>query len=216
MRKDEFNAFRELMSRAADITVMPNGKDLERVTLALFEGLESYPFVDVAEAVAAYCRSERFFPMLADIVERIEGKGSDKGLLAWSMVLKAVARYGHWESVRFPDPTIHWAVAHMGGWRHLSPRITDDNERFLAQDFARWYAIGERAISAGEEPPAYLVGEHEADNRARGYAMRGIRDVETGRILPSGEAPALGASTAQAKPLIQLVAGGMDAREAVR
>lgn len=223
MRKDEFQAFQELMARTADVTVMPNGKELGRTTVALFEGLEAYPFAVVAEAVAAYCRTERFFPMLADIVSRIEGKAEDRAAAAWALVLKAIARHGHWDSVRFPLPAIHYAIDQMGGWRHLCCTLTTDSIPFRARDFAGYFAVGERVAAWGDDlgpgkvrVPAYLVGEHEVNNRARGYALRRVWDAETGQLAPEAELPALQAPAESVRPIIQLMAQSMDAREAVR
>ena len=167
MREQDRGAFRELMRRASELTVMPGGKDLGRTTEALFDALGPYPFGAVAEAVAAYCRSERFFPMLSDIVTHIEGKVGERAALAWAAVLRAVRRYGHYESVRFAEPATHWAVVQMGGWRKLSAGLTDDNERFVARDFERLYALGERAAAAGAVIPDHLAGEHEALNPGR-------------------------------------------------
>ena len=223
MRKDEFQAFCELMERAADVTVMPNGKNLERVTVALFEGLAAYPLAVVAEAVAAHCRSGRFFPMLSDIVTRIEGKVEDRAAAAWALVLKAVARHGHWDSVRFPVPAIHYAIGQMGGWRHLCCTLTADNIPFRARDFSGHFAVGERVASweeaAGPGPervrvPAYLPGEHELNNRARGYDLRRVWDAGTGQLVPDGELPALRGAAAPVRPLVQLMARSMDVREA--
>lgn len=167
VREQDRGHFRELMRRAAALTVMPGGKDLGRTTEALFEALRPYPFAAVLDAVRAYCRSERFFPMLSDIVTHIEGRAVERAALAWVMVLRAVRRYGRYESVRFPSPATHWAVVQMGGWRRLSAMLTDENERFVARDFERLYALGERAVASGAPVPDHLRGEHEALNPGR-------------------------------------------------
>ncbi|MBQ7262843.1 MAG: hypothetical protein IJR14_03895 [Synergistaceae bacterium] len=197
MQREDFARFQQLMASAADVTVMPNGKALGRVTLALFDGLGAFPFEAVAEAVAAHCREERFFPMLADIVGRIEGAAEERALVAWALVRKAAARWGSWESVRFPCPAAHWAIDRMGGWRTVAD-LADGADRRTALDaersFARWYALGEKAIAAGEEPPAYARG-----------AMRDVRDAITGRIL-TGDAIAI-APEGTAETVAQLMGG---------
>ena len=37
MTEADFPAFAEIMHRASELTTVPNGKDVERVTLALFQ-----------------------------------------------------------------------------------------------------------------------------------------------------------------------------------
>lgn len=219
----DYQRFVELMERAGELTVMPNGKDLGRAILALFGELKMYPFEAVKAAVDAHCRSERFFPMLADIVTRIEGRAEDRAAAAWALVLKAVARHGRSDSVRFPSPAIHYAISQMGGWRALCQSLTTESIPFRARDFAGYFAVGERVASWRDEPgagkvrvPAYLAGEYEMNNRARGFEFSRVWDAETGQLMSEEQPPALSGSPEPVGPIIQLMARSMDAREAAR
>jgi len=203
MRKQDWPKFRELMAHAANLTAMPNGKNIENVAASYFAELERYPLEAVAGAVRGYCRANRFFPALADIVTAIEGPEEDRAALAWASVLRAMSRWGYYDSVRFPDPAIHYAIAQMGGWMHLCATLRNDTEPFRRKDFAGYYATGRR-LGAGAKPAPYLMGAHEADGRTRGFAAaRCVYDTGTGRRVPESELPALAGGGA---PLARLLA----------
>lgn len=211
MTTEDFKTFQGIMHQAADLTVMPNGKDIERTIIALFEGLKQYGLGDVSRAVSEHCRSERFFPMLADIVRRIEGSAEDRAASAWALVLKAIERFGHSDSVRFPLPAIHYAVQQMGGWRHLCRTLTNDDLPFRAKDFERYYLIGENIASWTDAEgktrvPSYLQGEHERNNISAGYDVpRRVWSVADGRQLSESEIPALEAPKGDVKKLISQI-----------
>ena len=206
-KKQDYERFVELMNWAATMTAMPNGKSLGPLTLAFFDELAEYPFKAVAGAVREHCRSERFFPMLADIIQRIEGSEEDTAALAWADVLRAMGRWGYWDSVRFPDPAIHFAIAQMGGWIHLCATLKDETIPFRGKDFAQYYAMGKR-LGPQARPVAYLVGKHEANARERNCHFRRVYDTATGKAIPESELPALG--DGQAAALVRMVAGGME------
>lgn len=197
MTDADFKIFEAMMMQTADMTVMPNGKDPDRVIIALFDGLRGYSLDDVRRAVADHCRNNRFFPMLADIVARIDGKAEDRAAAAWAMVLKAIGRYGHTDSVRFPHPAVHYAIQQMGGWQYLCETLTNDSVPFRAKDFAGYYMTGERVAdwteaSGKTRVPAYLIGAHEANNSRGGYDYTAkIWDTETGKPLDDCKAKAL-------------------------
>lgn len=154
--------------------------------------------------------SSPYMPKPVDVINAIEGTSEDRAMLAWALVVKAEGKYGVDFSIRFPHPAIHFAIEKMGGWRHLYRVLSDDNERFLARDFARLYAIGERC-AAWENVCAYFPSVHESANRQRGFELaRKVYDVETGALVPERELPALSAPVGtQAEGLIRLVAGDM-------
>ena len=212
MTEADYPAFAGMMERAAQMTTVPNGKDIGRVTLILFQELAAHPLAAVREAVAAHCRAEKFFPTLADIVTRLEGSAEDRAAAAWAMVLKAMGRFGYYDSVRFPDPAIHYAVMQMGGWQYLSQHTTGETAPFRAKDFARFYALGER-LAAWEHTPGkvrvapYLVGRHEFENVGKGYDHRKVWDAATFRPIPAEQLPALQAPGENVVPLIHALAG---------
>ncbi|MBQ9539527.1 MAG: hypothetical protein IJU95_09670 [Treponema sp.] len=220
MLKQDYPAFSELMQRADAVTVMPNGKVLGQVITALFIGLKDYTLEDVVRAVDAHCRSERFFPMLADIVKQIEGDPRDRAALAWALVLKAERKYGTGRSIRFSDPATHFAIEKMGGWWHLYRVLNDANESFKAKDFTQLYCLGEKYASwDGRNGTTavipYFPSEYEVNNRWRGFELeREVFDVETGERVSDSLLPALGAPWTQDSKLIRTLVETMNIRTA--
>ena len=190
----DYQRFLALMRNAAEKTVAPAEKDIGRAALAMFHDLEGYTFEAVQNAVDAHCRSERFFPTLADIISRLEGNAADRAAVAWSAVLWAVERIGSWESVCFPCPAIHYAISRMGGWVHLCEVLSHEREPFLSKDFARFFSIGEN-IAAWEDGDGktrvarHLPGRHEVGNRGSGYKRLKIIDTTTGDVIKDGFFP---------------------------
>ena len=56
MQKADYPRFRELLLWAAQVTVVPNGKDAGEISLALFDALAGYPLDAVKGAPAAILR----------------------------------------------------------------------------------------------------------------------------------------------------------------
>ena len=124
MTEDDRKAFDEIFDLVSEMTIMPSGKDLERMKKVLFFGLMEYPLDRVIEAAKAHCRVNKFFPMLADIIVQIEGSFEDRAALAWSLVMKAKRKYRRNKTLRFPSPAIHYAIECMGGWSIFTGRLT--------------------------------------------------------------------------------------------
>ncbi len=221
MLKQDYPAFSELMQRADAVTVMPNGKVLGQVITALFIGLKDYTLETVVRAVETHCRSDRFFPMLADIVKQIEGDPRDRATLAWALVLKAERKYGTGRSIRFSNPATHFAIEKMGGWWHLYHVLSDTNESFKAKDFIQLYCLGEKYASwDGKNGTTavipYFPSEHEVNNRWRGFDQeREVFDVETGELVSDSLLHALGAPRTHESNLIRNLAETMNVRTAI-
>ena len=203
MREQDHEAFQKLMDRAAIVTVLQNGRDFDDLKTALFLALQEYTLDEVTRAVAEHCRASRFFPMLADIVIRIEGSVEDRAALAWSLVRKTIRRYGTGRNLRFPHPAIHYALDKMGGWWSLNRLLDSDNEQWKFREFARFYRLGEKYASwngeyGKEKVLPYLPSE---------YGRRGkelpIYDAETGELVDR-EFLALGAQKPRECAIIQL------------
>lgn len=191
MTSQEYDGFKKLLERAATVTFLQRGKDWETLVTVMFEELAQYDLEDIRSAVGAHVRSEKFFPALADIVQRIEGRPEARAAAAWALVLRAISRFGHDTSVRFPSPAFHYALGQMGGWAKLCMRLTDAELPFRAKDFARFFEIGERCATwdganGTVKVPAYLAGTCDLFNRANGYALPPkVYDAETGETLES-------------------------------
>ena len=192
MTEQDFTEFSSLMELASQVTAMPNGKNVKEVTNALFIFLKKYPFEVVKCAVMNHCRENKFFPMLADIVNQIEGTAEERAAMAWSLILKAKKKYRLVKSIRFPNPAIHFAIERMGGWEHLYTYLIDEEEDFKAKIFATYYRIGEK-IATWDTVCSYFASEVEIYAiRNRGTVKREVFNVETDMLIPENELPALG------------------------
>lgn len=194
MTRKDFGDFKALVEEAAYLTAVSGEKDVGKTAASMFRALEKFPFAVVRDAFVAHCRQERFFPTLADIVERIEGKAEERAALAWALVMRAVRRLGASKSVRFPSPAIHYALEQMGGWRHFASSLTTDEEPFRAKDFALFFGIGERIASwdglgGTRAVKPYLPGEIEHDNRGNNFIPRRVYDAEALAPIPERELP---------------------------
>ncbi|MBQ9566110.1 MAG: hypothetical protein IJU98_11030 [Synergistaceae bacterium] len=185
MREQDHDTFQKLMDRAAIVTVLQNGRDFNDLKTALFLALQEYTLEQVTVAVAEHCRASRFFPMLADIVTRIEGNVEDRAALAWSLVRKTIRRYGTGRNIRFPHPAIHYALDKMGGWWSLNRLLDSDNEPWKFREFARFYRLGEKHASwtgehGKEKVLPYLPSEH---GLGRQELPLKVYDAETGELI---------------------------------
>ena len=184
MREQDHENFQKLMDRAAIVTVLQNGRDFDDLKTALFLALQEYTLEQVTLAVAEHCRASRFFPMLADIVSRIEGNVEDRAALAWSLVRKTIRKYGTGRNLRFSHPAIHYALDKMGGWWSLNRLLDSDNEPWKFREFARFYRLGEKYASwngeyGKEKVLPYLPSEQ---GMGRNDPVK-VYDAETGKLV---------------------------------
>jgi hypothetical protein len=216
MRGDQYKDFETIMARAALLTFQQRGKDWRDLVTAMFEELAAYELEDVRTAVAAHVRARKFFPTLSDIITRIDGLPEDRAAVAWQTVVRAIRRLGHYVSVRFQSPAYHYAIAQMGGWQELCSSLRIEELPFRGKDFERFFQIGERVATWGNEAgkvhvPSYLMGGHEANNRRGGFALLpDVVDAKTGEPLRGfrGELPEPGESSGIVMRLVKGMRAG--------
>lgn len=139
-----------------------------------FDALANYPLEDVRRGLNAHVQnpdSGQFPPKPADIVRLIDGTSQDQGMVAWSMVDKAVRRVGPYQSVVFPDPIIHRVLDDMGGWIKLCNIGSEEDYKFQGLEFAKRYRALVVTGGVGADYPKYMIGIAEADNSARGLQV---------------------------------------------
>ena len=193
MTENDRRAFYDILDAVNDLTLMPNGKDLERMKKILFANLLEYPLNVIASALNAHCRAEKFFPMLADIITQIEGTPEERAALAWSLVMKAKRKYRLRKAIKFPSPAIHFAIEKMGGWEKVYWSVDDSNENFKAAEFQRFFKIGEKISSWNGENGkvkvcSYFPSEEEIYALRKGKKIkREIFDVENDKIINVNE-----------------------------
>ena len=193
MTENDRRAFNDILDAVNDLTIMPSGKDLERMKEVLFTCLIDYPLNVIAKAVNAHCRTEKFFPMLADIIRQIEGTPEERAALAWSLVMKAKIKYRLRKAIKFPSPAIHFAIEKMGGWERVYWSIDDSSENFKAAEFQRFFKIGEKISSwNGEDGKIkvcpYFPSEEEIYARRKGKNFKSeVFDVENDKVININE-----------------------------
>ena len=135
-----------------------------------WDALKEYDIEEVVKAVQKFIKSPDFGnykPKPADIIKMIEGTSSDRSLLAWSKVEKAIRRVGSYQTVSFDDPIIHRVIEDMGGWVAMCG--SQENELpFVSKEFCTRY----RGFSVMQEIPQHptrLFGIIDCDNSANGY-----------------------------------------------
>ncbi len=189
MTDNDRAAFNEILDMANDLTIMPGDRDLSRMKEILFANLKQYPLDTVAKAVNNHCHEKRFFPMLADIIQRIEGTPEERCALAWALVMKAKRKYKLRKGIRFSSPAIHFAIEQMGGWERVYWSIDDTNEKFRAAEFQKFFKIGERCASWDGENNSvrvcsYFPSEEETYAIKKGREFKcEVFDVETDKLI---------------------------------
>lgn len=147
-------------------------QDLSPFALGVWwQACDGFDLEQVAKALTAHALDPergQFAPKPADLVRVLRGTQTDRSLIAWGKVLDAIQRVGSYESVVFDDGAIHAAISDMGGWPTICRGNTDDlpftQKRFC--DLHRTYSL-----RPDLQYPARLIGEHEASNGLRGYAV---------------------------------------------
>lgn len=115
-------------------------------------------------AHALHPEKGQFPPRPADLVRELAGTFTDRALLAWGRVSRAMTEVGAYASVDFADPVIHATVRELGGWAAIC-RVPNDEQQFLQKrfcDFFRTYTT--RGVS---EAPLALQGDHDTGNAAK-------------------------------------------------
>ena len=166
MMQHDFEPFVAMMAVLADAYGQPRLS--ENATKLYFRVLSEYSLDEVSRAIVEHLKRSPFMPKPCDIIQTLEGTSEDRAAVAWYHVLKAVSMHGHYRSVKFDDPTIHYAIEHMGGWQRFC-QITEAELPFREKDFIKHYVRGER-IANWDNVPKRLIGKVEMDNALSGWS----------------------------------------------
>lgn len=164
MQANEKPEFAELMTQALAFW----RKDVTDFTLSVWwEACKPFSLEQVNKALQAHAmHPERssFAPMPGDFVRELQGTHTDRALLAWGRVSRAMAAVGAYASVDFADPVIHATVRELGGWAEIC-RTPNDEQQFLQKRFCDFF----RTYTARGVPdaPLALQGAHDTENAAK-------------------------------------------------
>ena len=200
-KERDWNAFLAAIRNAAILTGKGN---LTREALDLyFDVMQDYSIEQVKQAVEAHLHGAegRYFPTPSHLISQIQGSSTERAYYAWRVLLKALEKYGYYDSVRFPDPAYHYAITLLGGWMAVSEEFMDLSDKELAfrrPEFVSLYQRGERVATFGREHgkervAPYLLGAYERDNTANGYTdcIPPVVEIATGRKVKQSELRAL-------------------------
>ena len=160
MNSNDFTKFGEAMAILAE--VFDNGKPVSKIKIDIyFRALQAHRIDSIRAAVSRMVMERVYptFPKPAEIIRTITGDGQDMALLAWTKVIKAVARTGNYYSVKFSDPVIHSVIEVMGGWIKFGT-FREDEMIWKQKEFERYYGIMRKLGSH----PSYLSGICETQN----------------------------------------------------
>lgn len=107
----------------------------------------------------------QFPPKPADIVRELGGTFTDRALLAWGRVTRAMSEVGAYASVDFGDPVIHETISQLGGWSAIC-RVPNDEQQFLQKRFCDFHRTF-TTRGAPADAPLQLQGEHDTANAAK-------------------------------------------------
>ena len=181
MQDSDKQKFSEMITAAWE----SHGKTASPMLMQLWwSTLAKYDMRDVERALHATLMQSEYLPKIADIVNRIEGSGSDQANNAWAKVKDAMQHPGRYATVAFDDPLIHACIERMGGWIKLGDMRVDE-QPFRAQEFKKQYEGFKRVPP--EDYPGKLIGIHEANDAQTGYKLERevalIGNVEKAKLI---------------------------------
>lgn len=172
MTENDLRDFGRILSQTYDLY----GKTFSEDTLLLwFNVLKEYEFAAVSQALSKCIKSPdhgQFLPKPADVVRMMGGTSSDKALLAWEKVDRAVRTVGTYKDVVYDDAVIHKVIQDMGGWIMLGQK-SESEWPFVAKEFENRY----RSCAYSGKQFDYLpvmVGSINAYNDREGYKKEPI------------------------------------------
>lgn len=181
MKDDENRAFAAYIS---DVLAYYRQDATNFILDVWWAGCRDYEFVDVKRALQLHIQDPdrgQFAPKLADLTRHLGGTSTDRGVLAWGIVLEAARQVGSYRDVDFGDAAVHQAITDIGGWP-LICRAEVDELRHLQHRFMqalRAYTSN-GAEHAHANAPAALRGDRSADDT---YVAKGLKAPEPTRVL---------------------------------
>lgn len=164
MQASDAKAFQALLTGALAFWK----QDTTDFTLSVWwESCKAFDLEQIRKALTAHAmHPERgsFAPRPSDFVRELSGTFTDRALIAWARVSRAMSEVGAYATVDFGDPVIHATIRELGGWSMVC-RAPNDEQQFLQKrfcDFFRTYTA-----RGAPEAPLALQGEHDGENAAK-------------------------------------------------
>lgn len=179
MKHEDWKAFTELISRVYRLYQRPP-LEVEDMRL-FFDALADLPFEAVAEGVKRHMRActgeaGRYAPTPASICLALFGTPEMRAGAAWACVKSTLRSYSLYDSLKFDDPKIHYALQACGGWTGLCNATVDMEPRFR-----RAYLAAVQREVGWKDVPEHFSGLAE-QNGYQLWTRENIVTVETGAI----------------------------------
>ena len=99
------------------------------------EFLEPRDMEQCAAAVKTHISTNRYFPLVCDIIDAVEGDNNEKATRAWDRAYKL---FEDSQDAKTDDPVLEKVVSDMGGWLILGT-TNYEQLRFKQHDFIKRY-----------------------------------------------------------------------------
>lgn len=179
MKDRDWKRFGELMQTTAEYyRVAPLSKRAMRMAFDLLRDL-SIEQVEIGLTIHASGidgNSGRYCPNAADIRLALSGTIEQRAIMAWATVRRALLKGLYWQSVRFDDPCIHFALENSNAWVE---RTTPDMER----RFIRTYMAAVSRMIGWNDVQDYLGYKEENVSPEQIVTVKTIGSIS--QIMPS-------------------------------
>lgn len=179
MKREDWKRFTDLMKDVWEVYQRPPLS--ERGMRLYFDALAEVPFELVVQGIERHMKgrtgeSGKFAPTPADVVIALVGTPEQQAGAAWACVKSTLRSYTLYESLRFDDPKIHYALQACGGWTGLCNATVDMEPRFR-----RAYLAAVQREVGWKDVPEHFSGLAE-QNGYKSWTRENIVTVETGAI----------------------------------
>jgi hypothetical protein len=155
--------------------------------LGYWMGLKDLPLSSIEHAIDRALSSCRHMPKPVELRELAgEITNTQRAIIAWDALRRAIASHGSYRSVDFDDPLVNATVRNLGGWSKICGTGTEEFEKWTRKEFERVY-LSLCASGASTEACAYLVGATEHRNEAQGGEA--LKYIEPPAIVVTGLPP---------------------------
>lgn len=117
------------------------GKEITAsLAMLYFDDLSEYPLAQVLSAFSAHRKDRdrgRWFPKVADLIDKLEGAADERGMVAWAALLPMLQDSAR---ARSDDPITERVVKDLGGWLRLG-HTSVDKLVWVEKEFVRRYQM---------------------------------------------------------------------------
>ena len=132
----------------------------EQVEL-IYDFIKEYSDQEFEEAAKDILKTSRFFPKIADFIERLEGTKELQAIQAFEVLDYAVRTIGSYQNVLFQDTKVAHIVDTLSDWVKIG-NMDDETYKFFRLEFIKTY----KALS-GSFPKLILRGIVHGNNRSQ-------------------------------------------------